>query len=149
MLSASAFGSADNTYLDLVYSVFAVLAMFLANSSPFCSWRNEWNVLGRKTSKWSVLVPEWTNSIITSFCWFTSLMSRCQNSQSNSQERQKAAQASKIELKSKRSREKGNKKGFAVTQPIQYYSHRPLIAWSGVLLVSVLQSCPNSWMLNV
>ena len=71
-------------------------------------------------------------------------MSRCQNSQSNSQERQKAAQASKIELKPKRSREKGNEKGFAVIQSIQYYSHRPLIAWSGVLLVSVLQSGPNS-----
>ena len=35
-------------------------------------------------------------------------MSRCQDSQSNSQEWQKAAQASKIELKPKRSREKGN-----------------------------------------
>ena len=63
---------------------------------------------------------------------------------------QKAAQASKMELKPKRNLEKGNKKGFAVTQSIQYYWHGPLIAWSGVLLVSVLQSCPNiSWMLSV
>ena len=36
---------------------------------------------------------------------------------------QKAAQASKMELKTKRNLEKGNKKGFAVTQSIQYYTH--------------------------
>ena len=63
---------------------------------------------------------------------------------------QTAAQASKMELKPKRNREKGNEKGFAVTQSIQYYSHGPLRAWSGVLLVSVLQNCPNiSWMLSL
>ena len=56
---------------------------------------------------------------------------------------QKAAQPSKMDLKPKRNREKGNEKGFAVTQSIQYYSHGPLSAWSGVLLVSVLQNCPN------
>ena len=63
---------------------------------------------------------------------------------------QKAAQPSKMELKPKRNREKGNEKGFAVTQSIQYYSHGPLSAWSGVLLVSVLHNCSNiSWRLSV
>ena len=55
---------------------------------------------------------------------------------------QKAAHTSKIEVKPKRSREKGNEEGFAVIRSTQY-THGRLIAWSGVLLVSVLQSCPD------
>ena len=77
-------------------------------------------------------------------------MSRCQNSQSNSQSCKELLKLLKWNSNQKKNRGKANEKGFAVTQSIQYYSHGPLIAWSGVLLVSVLQSSPNiSWMLNM
>ena len=116
MLSASAFGSADNTYLDLEYSDLAVLAMFLANSSPFSSWRND--VPGRKTN-WSMTrarsrMDKLNNNIIL---LVSSVMSRCQNSQSNSQSYKKLLKLLKWNSNQKEIEKKVTKKASPSLSP--------------------------------
>lgn len=72
----------------------------------------------RPTGQWRVLVPEWTNSIITSFYCFTNLMSRCQNSQSNSQSCKKRLKLLKWNSNQKEIEEKPTKKASPSLSPL-------------------------------